>query len=241
MHLTVVAAQAVYTCSAGAAAKAVYESEFRGQRIRRVERHGDDVALVVERFVDVDMVGIFSPLGAIELAQALGHEDAEVGGQVVEGVGCHHGHCVACDIDGIEARAAREGIGADGLDAVGQRYGAQCRGVVERGVELLHPHEVSEFQELLHGGVVVEDAFRAFLLRIVAGEVQPVVGERAHHGIVLERRHHVVAAAHQVDIAHVVADLRIGGEGGGYIGLPRVFVCAGGMAVGQEYEFLYAL
>ena len=96
------------------------QPQFLCQCVRLL--HGDRQYLIVgvERLVDVDMVGILSPLFAVELAELFRDEDAEVVGQALEGILCQLRHRVAGHVDRVETVAVGESSGTDALQRVGQ-------------------------------------------------------------------------------------------------------------------------
>ena len=103
------------------------------------------------------MVGILGPLFAVDLAEGLWHEDAEVGGQVGKGMLSQLGHRVRRDVEGVQAGAAAEGGLGDALQRVGQRDGLQVLAVMESAcfeflefrklVEVLKPRNLVVFLE----------------------------------------------------------------------------------------------
>ena len=122
------------------------------------------------------MVGILRPLRAIELAQALGNEDSEIGRKVLEGVIFQHWHAVTTDVDGFESRASAEGASTNLLDGIRQGDALKPECAMERVLQLLHVIELLEVVEV-YDGIGMEDSLHAFQSEILRGEEVPLVGE----------------------------------------------------------------
>ena len=154
------------------------------------------------------MVGILGPLFSVDLAEGLRHEDAEVGGQVVEGILLQHRHLVGIDQYGVEAGAVLEGIEVYVLQRVGQRDGFQVAATAERVVaQRPDTCELVKVIEPLEFLVVVEDEFYVVALGVLAGEEVSILCQGLHDGIVLKRSYDVLSRAGQVGLVQIVRQL----------------------------------
>ena len=206
------------------------------QRIRFADGDGQYVAVVFIRLVGIDVVGILCPCGAVELGIASRHDDAEVPGQVAEGILSQFGRQGADDADGVEFRAAGKGIGTDIFDRGRQRDAFQVASPAEGLFKPLHILEIVEVVEVGYAAVV-EVALHALANQIFRGEELALGSQQFHDGIVVEGSKDGLCMLGQGHVVHVVANR--GREGIDLLqcSAPGVTGAGGGMLVGQQHQF----
>ena len=142
-----------------------FKSQCRCQRVRRSDGDGLDGAIATDALVGVDVVGILCPLLAVELAEFLRHEDAEVVWQGLEGMLSQLGHRVCRNVDGVEADAVAKGIAVDAPDGAWQRDGLHLcaleEGILSQFTDVAEPVEVFKPLDRM---IALEDAVDALQL-----------------------------------------------------------------------------
>ena len=133
------------------------------------------------------MVGILCPLLAIEFAEILWHENAEVVRQVGKSLLCQLGHLFCRDVDGVQTATTAKSSAGDTLQRIGQRDIFQIVTIKESTrFQLFNLREQVEFLKTYNFIVSSKDISYTFFLQVFTWEELPILRQCLHDGIVLE-------------------------------------------------------